>query len=200
MTVETFSELSTEIAAWLDRDDLTDRIPTFIRMVEARLNRLLDDPNMEVAATVAASGPITTLPSDFGSLVSISTSNADRLQLMGPVEFAGLDRTLSGSPRYYTITGTGVSFAPDNSSAIISIVYRRNIPALTAANPTNWLLTRAPDVYLYGALMQAEGFETDDSRVSGWKAFYDEAVDELRADGAMRKWGAGPLSPRIRRT
>ncbi len=28
----------------------------------------------------------------------------------------------------------------------------------------------------------------------------DEAIDELRADGARRKWGAGPLAPRIRRS
>ena len=39
MAISTFAELSTAAANWLDRSDLTDRIPEFIALAEARFNR-----------------------------------------------------------------------------------------------------------------------------------------------------------------
>ena len=35
MALSTFSELKTEIANYVDRSDLTDQIPTFIKLAEA---------------------------------------------------------------------------------------------------------------------------------------------------------------------
>ena len=39
MAITTFSELKTAVANWLDRSDLTDRIPEFIALAEARHRR-----------------------------------------------------------------------------------------------------------------------------------------------------------------
>lgn len=197
MSIGTYSALVSAVGDWLDRDDLAARAPTFIQLAEARLNRLLDDPEMEVTATTTAEGDLTTLPEDFGGMVSVSTGNGI-LKAVGPAEFASF-RTASGTPRNYAIIDNSITFAPGNSTAAITMVYRRRIPPLTAAAPTNWLLTLAPDAYLYGALMQAEGFLAEDDRVSGWKSMFDEAIAELRLDGARRKWGAGPIAPRINR-
>ena len=108
-------------------------------------------------------------------------------------------RDVSGTPRSYAIVDGSITFAPGNVTTPITMLYRRRLPALTAASPTNWLLTLAPDVYLYGALTQAEGFLAEDDRVAGWKSMFDEAIAELRMDGARRKWGAGPIAPRINR-
>ena len=41
MAISTFAELKTAAANWLDRSDLTDRIPEFIALAEARFNRIL---------------------------------------------------------------------------------------------------------------------------------------------------------------
>jgi len=199
MSLATHADLIAAIGDWLDRSDLATRAADFIRLTEARLNRLLDDPEMEVVSESVATGTSTALPADFGEMVSISVGGG-ALASMGPVEFAGIDSSVSGSPRFYNIVNRAISFAPANSTAAIRMIYRRNIPALTAAAPTNWLLTRAPDVYLYGALVQASAFLAEDERVGLWKNAFDEAVSELRSDGMRRKWGAGPLAPRIRRT
>lgn len=199
MTIGTFSELVTAIGDWLDADDTTKaRAPTFIQLAEARLNRLLDNPEMEVMSDATASGDYTALPDDFGEMVSISTGDG-RLTPMGAVEFAALDHSITGVPRYYSIVNRSIALAPANGTAAIQIVYRRRLPALSGTSPTNWLLTLAPDAYLYGALVQAEGFLAEDDRVAGWKSMFDEAIGELRQDAARRRWGAGPISPRIRR-
>lgn len=199
MSIATFAELKTAIGDWLDRDDLSARSADFIMLAEKRLNRLLEDPEMEQISTATASGDTTALPSDFGSMVSISDGVGRPLTAMGSVEFAGIDRTISGEPRYYTIEDGSITFAPGNATAAIRMVYRRTIPALSDSNTTNWLLTRAPDLYLYGALVQASAFLAEDDRAGLWKSAFDEAISELMADGAKRKWGAGTLAPRIKR-
>jgi hypothetical protein len=197
--IESRTELIAEIGNYLDRDDLAARAPTFIQLTEARLNRLLSDPEMEVRTEAAATGDYTALPNDFGEMVSVSTGDGN-LHQVGPVEFAAYDRTVSGTPRHYVIVDGSISFAPANSTTPIYMVYRRTLPALTDINPSNWLLARAPDVYLYGSLVQASAFLAEDDRLPMGKDAFDESVAELRLDGFRRKWGAGPLSPRIGRT
>jgi hypothetical protein len=197
MSILTFTDLVSAVGDWLDREDLDTAVPTFIQLAEARMNRLLDDPEMEVTSNIVAAGDYTALPADFGEMVSISTGDGP-LHPVGPVEFAGF-RSVSGIPRYYVVVDGSISFAPGNATAPITLVYRRRIPALTSDNTTNWLLSLAPDAYLYGALVQAEGFLAEDDRIAGWKAMFDEAISELRIDGARRKWGAGGLRPRINR-
>lgn len=189
-----YTSLVEKLGDWVDRDDLATKADTFIQLTEARLNRLLEDPDMEVSTTLTGDGA--SLPADFGSMVSIGTADGYPLSQMGNEEYASV-RHISGIPRYYTIQAGKIYYVP--GSANPTLVYRRKIPQLTSSAPTNWLLSRAPDVYFYGCLVQAFGWDTDDDRVGAWKSMFDEAIGELRADGAKRKWGAGPIRPRIRR-
>lgn len=195
MSIASYTELVAAVGDWLDRSDLSARAADFIRLTEARLNRLLDDPEMEVSATLTGDGA--ELPADFGEMVSIGTADGNPLSPIGNAEYAAL-MPVSGTSRYYTIRGGAIYYHP--GSANVTLVYRRSIPALSGTNATNWLLDRAPDVYLYGALVQASAFLMEDDRVGMWKAAFDEAIGELRTDGARRKWGAGPIAPRIRRS
>ena len=198
MSINTYSGLVTAISDWLDRTVTEAQASSFIQLTEARLNRLLEDPEMEVTSNSFATGDYTALPADFGSMVSISTGNGP-LRQVGAVEFAGYN-TIGGIPRHYVVTDGSISFAPNNTTTPIRMVYRRRIPALSLTAPTNWLLTLAPDAYLYGSLMQAESFDMNDERLAGWKAMFDETIAELRQDASRRKWGAGALAPRIGRT
>ena len=200
MTIAVYSELVTELEQYLARTDYDPRIPTFIALTEAKLNRLLDDPNMEVRATATGSGQYTTLPSDFKRMLGVSTGNNYRLQEVSESYISGLDQTKTGDPRLYALVGGGITFAPINNAANITMLYVRRIPALTAAAPTNWLLTLAPDVYLYGCLLQAHLFGWYDERIPLFKAAFEEAIGELRADGENRRWGSSPVAPRLGRT
>jgi len=193
-----YADLLADVADRLDRDDLATRLPRWIKDVEARLNRLLQDPEMDVVSESVASGEYTALPADFGEMVSISTGDG-RLQPIGAVEFATFDTSITGTPRYYTVQNGSIGFYPGNATASIRMVYRRTIPALTEAAPTNWLLERAPDVYKLGVLYHAAQWDHDRETASDYKALWDEAISELRTDGARRKYGAGTLAPRIRR-
>jgi hypothetical protein len=202
MTIATYSELLTEIDAWMDRSDLSARIPTFLRLFEARINRRLNDPDMEgVSTTNTESGEAEyALPDDLGSMryLFLSTDPKTQLYYMTP---AALRDTYSendtGQPAVYTVENGALVLAPTpDGEYTINLAYNQHVPALTDTNTTNWLLDLAPDLYLWGTLTRAEAFLKDDDRVAVWKSAEDEALAELIRYGNRRRLGAGPLQLR----
>lgn len=199
MTIATYAELLTEFEAYLERTDFSTRFPTFVRLVESDVQKTLDaDPAMIGRSTATSAGKYTALPDDFGQMISVDLGE-NRMASVTAVDFAAYD-DINGDPLVYAIIGNEIALAPSNTTATISMVYKRTIPALTVSNTTNWLLTKAPEVYLYGTLLHASVFGWDDGRVPLFQAAYADAVETLRIDGEHRRWGAAPLAPRLGRT
>jgi len=66
---------------------------------------------------------------------------------------------------------------------------------LTDAAPTNWLITKYPNIYLYGALTEAAEF-IDDPKADFWAQKAGKAVQDLyKADQAAR-WSGSTLNAR----
>ncbi len=80
---------------------------------------------------------------------------------------------------------------PD-SDYTIEMVYRKNIPAL-ASNSTNWLLTLAPDVYLYGMLLESAPYIKEDERIQVWATGFAQAVESLNRLSLNAQYNSGPL-------
>ena len=84
-----------------------------------------------------------------------------------------------GKPNSYTILGDNVLFGPTPDSAYdYSMTYYKSFTALSDAATTNWIILNAPDLYLYGTLLQAEPFLMNDNRVALW----ERAVRQIIAD------------------
>lgn len=106
---------------------------------------------------------------------------------------------ISGFPDVYTIIGSNLAVYP-STTADLSLTYYGKIPALSTTAPSNWLLTRYPNMYLYGALLEAAPVLYDDYRVALWKAALDEAINDARtsdmgtrfSNRTMRLRGATP--------
>lgn len=198
MALANYTDLQAAIRAWLNKGTTLDaQIPDFIRLAESRLNKVLEDPDMQVSGTISLTAGVGSLPADFGSLISASDSVYGRIEPVSVSQFSDFS-SISGNPRTYTIRAGQFVTAPAGAGTV-NIIYTRAIPPL-ASNATNWLLTRAPEVYLYGSLLQAEFFGWNDERLPLIKAAWDEAIGELRADGAKRRWGGAPIAPRLART
>lgn len=56
----------------------------------------------------------------------------------------------------------------------------KDFSPLSASNANNWILTSYPDVYLYGALLEASPYLVEDQRVDVWAQLYAAAVGTLR--------------------
>ena len=70
MAITSYAELQTAMANWLIRDDLTNRLPEFIDLFEAEVNRRLRIQDMETraTATLTSGSDYLALPTDFGGL------------------------------------------------------------------------------------------------------------------------------------
>lgn len=197
--VTTYSGLLTTIGDWLNRSDLVTKIPDFITLLEARLNRILRVPEMEDTVDLDAAD-IVDLPTDFLEVRSLTVDTTPRLEMtqapLAQIE-SYYEVDASGVPAYYAISDGAFKLGPEPSDGFtLRLAYYKKIIALSADNETNWLIVSHPDIYLWGALLMAETFIWDDPRIPLWKAAWDEALSELMVQGRAKRHG-GALSTRI---
>jgi hypothetical protein len=62
----------------------------------------------------------------------------------------------------------------------MEMLFYKKITALSGTNLTEQMLTNNPDIYLYGALLEAEPFIMNDERVSLWALGFEKAVASLQ--------------------
>ncbi len=88
----------------------------------------------------------------------------------------------SGKPDSYSIIGDKIYFGPTPDSAYnYTMTYYKTFRALSDSNTTNWVILNAPDVYLYGALLQAEPFLQNDQRIPVWERGLRQALSDLQS-------------------
>ena len=186
MAIGTYAELQTAVANWLDRDDLTARIPEFIALAEARMNRVLRIRLMEAkytASTVAAQRNYA-LPTSYIQMrnFQINTSPITPLQYVTPEIYDRLwGGSTDGTPQFYTIVAGEVQLGPLPASILtMEMLFYKKITALSGSNTTEAMLTDNPDVYLYGALLEAEPFIMNDERVGLWAQGFQQAIADLQ--------------------
>lgn len=197
MSITTYAELQTAIADFLNRDDLTTTIPTFIQLAEAVFQRDVEHWKREERATASVSGRYAAIPSNFYSPIRVALQSKHApLEPMSLNEMArerALRNDAAGIPTKYALTGGEIELFPTpNDEFTLEMVYREKIPVLSDSNTSNWLLERAPDLYLYGSLVHSAPYLKEDERAAAWASLYQAALDALAQEGDRGKW-AGPL-------
>lgn len=204
MAITTYSELKTAAANWLNRQDLTDRIPEFIAVAEAHLNRKLRVIWMESRDSGVSSDAVVPMPDDWLETRTLRLSSPTRgqqiLEYVGEEEWDALEaKGYTGTTRYYTIINGEFQVLPAPSSSLTYIHrYYAKIPALSVSNTTNWLLTRSPDLYLYATLLAAEAYLKDDERLPIWKSIQDEIIEAMTVESERAKRPTSRLVARKR--
>lgn len=200
MALDTYANLKTSIAGWLNRSNLTAVIPDFITLAEARFNREIRAPEMETRASVAASSEYVALPTGFLGMRSIYLAGSpDRpLDYFAPQHLKTLRaETAAGQPAAYTIVDDQLLLVPaPSASPTLEMVYFAKIPALSDANTTNWLLTDHPDLYLSASLAAAEAYIWNDERLPMWRETSTAIIDAINAAGDKKRRGSAPLVAR----
>ena len=193
MSITTYNELQQAIADWLERADLTTRIPDFIALFEATANRRLRLRQQEAVATLVPSSGAAALPADFLAVRRVTWTGQSRVELESVQPSwlqAAYPSAPAGVPRVYTIEGSTLRIRPVDGTAL-ELDYFQKVPALSAG--VNWLFAAHPDVYLFGALAEACLFAPEKAALAPvWKARRDEVFDELeRLSNSSRAASAG---------
>jgi hypothetical protein len=202
MSLDTYANLQVEVADWLNRADLTAKIPTFITLLEAQMNRKLRVRQMMTRATATLTAEYITIPTDFRAVhnVQILDEPSTRVEYASISEVSEFRRSYPNQrPMRFNVDGSTFQFAPiPDSSYTVEIVYYAAIPPLaTSGSGTNWLLTEHPDIYLYGTLMQAAPYLNNDDRIQIWGGALQGILEDMTVADEKATRGGGPLRARI---
>lgn len=205
MTIATYDELKSSIADFLNRDDLTSAIPSFIRLAESRVDRELRHWRMGTRSTAELDTQYSAIPSDFLQPIRMQITDAPTSEV-APISTAQMLQLRSdrndrvGRPTNYALTAGGIELYPTPDVTYnASLVYYGRVPALSGSNTSNWLLTEAPDVYLYGALVQSAPYLKDDARMQVWEAMFAQGIANLNTSSGEAKYGGSGLVMRTKR-
>lgn len=207
MSITTNALLETAVGNYLARSDLTSYIPDFIVGAETRIAFGSKEPfeseplrirAMETVATLTPSAGACTLPSGFLGLKSIYETGSPKRQL----EQVSLETfyrkwggSTQGNAQFYAIEGENIILAPQGTSNIRIVYYKKFDPVATAS-PVPWLLLYAPMVYVYGAMLEAAPFIRNDERLQVWYGMFRSLVNALNSADKRDRWGGSVLAVR----
>jgi len=204
MALSNYTELKASVADWLNRTDLTGVIPDFIALAEAQIERTLRTRQMMVRATASIDTEYSAVPADFletksiklntNPVTSLTFETVDALDSLKSTTYIS-----TGKPQFFSIVGGQIRVLPvPDSTYTAELIYYAKLSKLSSTNATNWLLTQAPDVYLYGSLMQAAPYLKDDSRIPVWAAIYTRGLEELQIADDRGATSGGAIMMRAR--
>lgn len=182
MAFSTYTELQAAVLSFNWNRD-TGSVADFIQLAHTRINLGLRVPFLQKTASLTISDYRVAAPTDMAAVsrLWIDGDYDNPLSPTSPDMLADLRaRYSSGQPLWYAIEGdttTGSEdtvegeyfvFGPDPGSTSYTgkLLYIRRMAALSAGGDTNIVLTRYPNLYLYGALDEA-GAYSDDARTYG---------------------------------
>lgn len=206
MAIDTYAKLQSDVADTINRADLLSDVTKYspgtiegaikrgIRKCELRTQRTLRIRFMEASTTLTFSSSTSTyaLPSDFLS-ARLAYLKSDPIQILTQTSLESLysdyPSQASGTPQKIAVSGSNLVVRPvPGQSYSVPLTYYQEIPTLSDTNTSNWLLTRAPDIYLYGTCIELMPHMMDDQRIQVWKGAYDEAIRLITEDDNAAKW------------
>lgn len=204
MALSNYTELKASVADWLNRTDLTSVIPDFIALAEAQIERTLRTRQMMVRATASIDTEYSAVPADFletksiklntNPVTSLTFETVDALDSLKSTTYIS-----TGKPQLFSIVGGQIRVLPaPDSTYTAELIYYAKLSKLSSTNATNWLLTQAPDVYLYGSLMQAAPYLKDDARIPVWASIYTRGLEELQIADDRGATSGGAIMMRAR--
>jgi hypothetical protein len=214
VSIANYAELQAAIADWLARPGdptIAGIVPDLIRLAETRItfgsgeggSPLHAPPlrarQMETRATIVLNAEYVTLPTDFAEMreLKINTAQERKLTYVTPQHFAEIAASRHGGlPFFYTLVANSLRLGPAPSGVpplTAELLYYAKLPPLSDAEPVNWLLSAAPSIYLYGALLEASAYVRDAAQLADWSAQYVAAIGAFQSQDRRSKHGGAPL-------
>ena len=198
MALASYNDLKTATQDWLARNGdnaLAARADDFILLCEARIRNGTKNPDgswrskplriraMEVRATSDADEQYIDLPLGFLQMrrLRLLTDPVTVLKLVSAEYLEIIDNVSPGLPRMYAVVDDQLQFdRPPDTTYVAEMVYWKAFDALSADNPTNWLLTNSPDIYLFGTLAEAAAYLQNGPAFQSYDTRFTTSMDALQ--------------------
>lgn len=200
--IASYSTLLTTVADYLARSDLTTFVPNFVQNWEERFYRESDNWGswMETALNASIANNVAAVPADYLGLKVAYISG----QTSPPLKRISLDQMLQrfpravtggGNPAYVSRDAGNFIFGPVSTSGTLAGTYWAKpvlLRSFTADAAAHFLIVNAPDLLLYGALLEAETFIKNDKRLATWSQLYSVALDAYRSRMKAEDFSGSP--------
>lgn len=208
MALANWTDLNAAIISFMmDRSDLATPAPDFIALAEsviwyglAPAISPLRTREMETVATVTLTSGVGPLPTDYLQYRrQVQTTSPRRVLSYVTPDVYDL-RYPSGTAGYgndFTIIGANVVTGPHVATSM-ELTYYAKAAALTSGAPTNWLMTKWPDVYLRGALMQAAEWLKNDGELTKQTQLLAAAINSKNLQNTLANYANAGMAFRTR--
>ena len=189
-----YGELLAAVASWMDRDDLTSVLPSFVALAEEDMQRHLRVREMEQDFTATTNGRRALLPAGFLAFKTLYQQG----RAVSPLQVQSVEQVNAASGAalaMYAIDGAHLLL---NADAGVQGVMYQAAPALSATQPTNALLAVYPSLYLFGALRYACAYVRDGEGEMAHAAQFQQKVEAANNMDAGSRF-AGALRSRLAR-
>lgn len=200
-TTMTFETLKQDVQRYLERgatlasDPIVyEQIPRLINLAERRIARELKVQGFiaVVSDTMVPGQSVYAKPDRWRDTVSINigtgANNANRTTLYTrDYEYCRSywpDESQTDTPLFYSDYNYDnwlVAPTPDQAYPF-EVLYYELPPLLDDSIQTNWLTEYAPQLLLYGTLLEATPFLKNDERIGTWQQYYDRAAAMLNGE------------------
>ena len=199
----TFTSLQSDIRNYLERGGITDpivyeQIPRLITLAERRIARELKIQGFQrvVNTTLQTGVAVYPKPDRWRDTISINigtgnNNNTHTAVFARSYEYIRQywpDETQTEQPEFYADYNYNFwIFGPTpDANYPMEVLYYELPPLLDDTNQTNWLSEYAPNLLLYGSLVEATPFVKDDQRVQLWQSYYDRALAALNGEDLQK--------------
>jgi hypothetical protein len=200
-TTLTFTTLQEDVRRYLERGStlasdpvVYEQIPRLINLAERRIARELKIQGFinVVTGTLQTGVSVYAKPDRWRDTVSINIgtgvqNNTRKMLFTRAYEYLlsyWPDRTATSQPLFYAdYDYTHWLYAPTpDADYPFEVLYYELPPLLDDVVQTNWLTEYAPQLLLYGTLLEATPFLKNDERIPVWQNMYDRAAAMLNGE------------------
>jgi hypothetical protein len=200
-TTMTFETLKEDVRRYLERGAtyasdpvVYEQIPRLINLAERRISRELKIQGFiaVVTDTLTVGQSVYPKPDRWRDTVSINIGTganlADRTTLYArDYEYCRNywpNESQTDTPQFYAdynYSNWLIAPTPDQEYPF-EVLYYELPPLLDDSIQTNWLTEYAPQLLLYGTLLEATPFLKNDDRIATWQQYYDRAAAMLNGE------------------
>ena len=207
-----YSGLIDAARAYCDRVDVevNQNVKVFVLMAEARINRTLKvtEQTHRVYTRTMEGKEFYSLPEDFNGMrvVHFNTGDVDaqgsgtiQLHYVTPEQMIEMQESAySETQTHYTILNNQLQLhKPLPNGGTIEMVMYRKVPPLSENNPSNWMSTDNPDIYLAGISAEIEMFVKNYDAAKLWDDRMTRAIEELKNNDSLNRWTGNTMVMRV---
>lgn len=215
MAIDSYAKLQSEILDTLNRTDLVADVTEYspgtiegavqrsISKAERRIVRRLRTREFETSTSFSttASTETVAIPSDFVMAKTFMLTSDPVVVLVQKdltTLYNDVPSSATGIPSAFAPFGSSFYLRPiPDSARAAKLFYYQSPTPLSDVNTSNTLLTKYPDLLLYGALIEVTAHVEDDERIQLWKGAFDEAIKDITDDNTLNRWSGAPIRSSI---